>query len=180
MKIAYTALVALVAIGSLIGCSPRGTKSPDVTDSVRTSLAQAGLKDVTVAQDREKGIVTLGGRVLSEDEKSRAESLARPLAAGQVLAVEIAVVPLGAEKDAKSINSDLDSGIEHNLDAALIAAKMHDAVKYEVKNAVVTLKGEVDSQAKREMAETVATGVPYVKQVVNTLQIKNQKATSRK
>ena len=32
------------------------------------------------------------------------------------------------------MNSDLDHGIENNLDAALIQNKMHDNVKYEVKS----------------------------------------------
>jgi osmotically-inducible protein OsmY len=52
-----------------------------------------------------------------------------------------------------------------------------NAVIYEVKNGVVTLSGEVNSQNKRDRAETVATRLPNVKQVVNDLQIKNQKAS---
>jgi osmotically-inducible protein OsmY len=76
------------------------------------------------------------------------------------------------------VNSDLDKGIEKNLDAALIQNKLHESVKYEVKSGVVTLTGEVNSQAKRALAEKVATGVPNVQQVVNDLQVKNQKATS--
>ena len=112
--------------------------------------------------------------------KTQAEILARPIAAGQVVALEIAVIPVGVEKEAKAINTDLDKGIEKNLDAALIAGKLHDSVKYEVKNAVVTLTGEVISQERRAFAEKVAIGVPYVKQVVNTVQVKDQKATSTK
>ena len=174
----YIALVALIAAGVLAGCSSRPAKSPDIAESVRQSLNQAGLKDVTVSQDRDKGVVTLGGHVATEGDRAQAESLARPIAAGQVVAVQIAVVPVGTEKEAKAINSDLDKGIENNLDAALIHNKLHDVVHYSVKNAVVTLTGEVDSQARRAIAETVAAGVPNVKQVVNTVQVKNQKATS--
>jgi osmotically-inducible protein OsmY len=55
---------------------------------------------------------------------------------------------------------------------------MHDDVKYKVKSGVVTLTGEVNSQNKRYQAEQVATKVPNVKQVVNNLQVKDQKATS--
>jgi len=51
-------------------------------------------------------------------------------------------------------------------------------VKYEVKNGVVTLTGEVNSQNKRARAEQVAIRVPNVQQVVNNLQIKDQKASS--
>jgi osmotically-inducible protein OsmY len=36
----------------------------------------------------------------------------------------------------------------------------------------------VNSQSKRDQAERVAAGVPNVKQVVNDLQVKNQKASS--
>jgi osmotically-inducible protein OsmY len=51
-------------------------------------------------------------------------------------------------------------------------------VKFEVKSGVVTLSGDVNSQYKRDHAETVATRVPNVKQVINELQVKNQKASS--
>src|SRR5664279_794076 len=173
-------MVVLLAVGILAGCSQTATKSPDVSDSVRKSLDQAGFKDVTVSQDRDKGIVTLGGQVASENDKSQAESLAKSLAGAQVVADQIAGIPVGAEaeKEAKAVNSDLDQGIEKNLDAALIQNKLHKSVKYEVKNGVVTLTGEVNSEDKRTRAEKVATGVPNVTQVVNNLQVKNQKASS--
>jgi hyperosmotically inducible protein len=170
--------VALLALGFLSGCSGTTAKSPDVTDSIRKSLDQAGFKDVSVSQDRDKGIVTLGGQVPNESDKSQAESLAKSYAGSQVVANQIAVVPVGVEKEAKAINSDLDKGIEKNLDAALIQNRLHDNVKYKVKNGVVTLSGEVNSKSKRDHAESVATQVPNVKQVVNDLQIKNQKASS--
>jgi hyperosmotically inducible protein len=172
------AMLALLAVGILAGCSATATKSPDVSDSIRKSLDQAGFKDVSVKQDRDKGIVTLGGQVASESDKSQAESLAKSLAGTQVVADQIAVVPVGIEKEAKAVNSDLDDGIEKNLDAALIQNKMHDNVKYEVKSGVVTLTGEVNSQYKRDQAGTVAMSVPNVKQVVNDLQVKDQKASS--
>ena len=172
------AMVALLAVGILAACSQTATKSTDVSDSIRKSLDQAGFKDVSVSQDRDKGIVTLGGQVTSENDKSQAESLAKSLAGAQVVANQIVVAPPGLEKEAKAVNSDLDKAIEKNLDAALIQNKMHDNVKYDVKNGVVTLTGEVNSQAKRDHAEKVATSVPNVKQVVNDLQVKNQKASA--
>ena len=171
-------VVTLIALGSLAGCSATAVKSPDVQDSIRKSLDQASLKDVTVSQDRDKGIVTLGGQVVTEDDKSQAASIAKSFAGTQVVADQIAVVPVGIENEAKTVNSDLDTGIESNLDAALIQDRLHKTVKYEVKNGVVTLSGEVNSESKRARAETVATQVPNVQQVVNDLQVKNQKASS--
>ena len=73
-------LLTLFAVGTVVGCSRFSAKSPDVSDNVRKSLDQAGLKDVSVSQDRDKGIVTLGGQVASEDQKTQAESLAKSLA----------------------------------------------------------------------------------------------------
>ena len=91
---------------------------------------------------------------------------------------QITVLPPGAESDAKAVNSDLDKGIGRNLDAALIEAKLHDHVSYDVKNHVVTLTGEIDSQSKRARAETVASAVLNVQRVVNELQVTKQKASS--
>jgi hyperosmotically inducible periplasmic protein len=172
------AILTLFSVTSLAGCTGTARQSPAVSDSIRASLDQAGLKDVSVSQDRDKGIVTLGGQVASGNDKSQAESLAKSLAGAQVVADQIAVIPVGIETEAKAVNSDLDKGIEKNLDAALIQSRMHDNVKYEVKSAVVTLTGEVISQSNRTRAEKVATGVPNVQQVVNNLQVKNQKASS--
>jgi osmotically-inducible protein OsmY len=135
----YLGLLTLIVLGALSGCSGANTRSPDVADSIRKSLDQAGLKDVSVSQDRDKGVVALGGHVASDAEKSQAESITKSLTAGQVVANQIAVLPPGVERDTKAVNSDLDKGIEKNLEGALIH-----------------------------------------KQVVNELQVKNQKATSSK
>lgn len=173
-------LLAVAALGTLVGCSTATTKSADVSDSARTALDQGGLKDVSVRQDREKGIVTLGGHVPAEVDKSRAESIVKSIAGTQVVANQIAVIPLGVESEAKSVNSALDKGIEGNVDAALLKAKLHENVKYAVKNGVVTLTGEVNSPSKRARAEALTAAVLNVQQVVNELQVKGQKATSSK
>jgi hyperosmotically inducible protein len=172
------ALLAIVAAGIFVGCSTTPTRSADVSADIRKSPDQAGLKDVSVSQDRDKGVVTLSGHVAADTDKAQAESLAQAAAAGQVVSDQIAVIPPGAESDTKAVNSDLDKGIEKNLDAALIQNKLHKHVTYSVKNGVVTLSGEVNSETSRANAETVAAAVPNVQQVVNELQVKNQKATS--
>lgn len=172
------AVLVLIAVGTMVGCAAATPKSPDVSDSIRSALDSAGLKGVSVSQDRDKGIVTLGGEVAGDGDKAQAESLARSLAGAQVVANQIAVVPVGGEAEAKAVNAALDKGIEMNLDAALIQNKMHETVKYAVKSGVVTLTGDVSSPQQRDDAEKVAKGVPNVQQVVNDLQVKNQKARS--
>jgi hyperosmotically inducible periplasmic protein len=174
----FLTVLALLVAGIMAGCSTTAVKSPDVSSSIRKSLDDAGFKDVSVGQDRDKGVVTLGGQVATDNDKSQAEALAKSLAGAQVVADQITVVPLVGGKDAKAVNSDLDKGIEQNLDAALIQNHMHENVTYEVKSGVVTLSGEVNSEDKRTRAGQVASAVPNVQQVVNDLQVKDQKASS--
>jgi hyperosmotically inducible protein len=174
----FLTLVPVLLASGLVGCDNTPPKSPDVTDTIRRSLDQSGYKDVSVSQDRDKGVVALSGTVASESDKAQAESLAKSAAGGQVVANQIAVRPPGDESTAKTVESDLDKAIDKNLDAALVKRKMDKGVKYSVKNGVVTLKGEVNSQARRTQIEQIAKDVPNVKQVVNEIQIKEQKATA--
>ncbi len=180
MKISVLCLIptAVLAIIVTVGCSGPSPKSPDVSDAIHKSLDQAGFKDVSVDQDRDKGVVTLGGHVATDSDKSQAESIAKSMAGGQVVSNQIAVLPPGAEGTTKTVNSDLDKGIGENLHAALIQNGLDKSVKYDVKNGVVTLTGDVASPSMRARAASVASTVPNTRQVVNELQVKVQKATS--
>lgn len=170
-------LAPLFLAGVLFGCS-NTSKAPDVTDNVRKALDQAGYKDVSVKQDRDKGVVTLTGTVPTESDKAQAESIAKANAESQVVADEISVRPPGNESEAKTVESDTDKAIEKNVDATLVKHRLKKGVSYDVKNGVVTLKGEVPSQTKRQQVENVVKTVPNVQQVVNELEVKNQRATS--
>ncbi|HEV2401317.1 MAG TPA: BON domain-containing protein [Candidatus Sulfotelmatobacter sp.] len=168
-----------VALAVTLGCTTN-SKAPDVTDNVRNALDSAGLSDVHVSDDRDKNVVTLSGTVPADDDKGRAESIAKSQAGSAVVADEIAVRPKGDESTAKKVDSDVDAGIEKNLDAMLVAHKMNHDVHYDVNNGVVTLKGNVVSQGQRSSVEKLAENVPNVKQVVNEIDVKNQRATSNK
>ena len=171
------ALSMVLASATAVGCAHTDTKSPDVGRSIQDSLDQAGLRDLHVNQDRDRGVVTLTGQVPSDDDKQRAESIAKSIATGQVVSDEVGVVP-PHDNDAKTINSDLDKAIAKNLDAALIQNDLNKAVKYDVNNGVITLKGKVNSPSKRFEAQHVAASIPHVQQVVNELDVRDQKATS--
>src|ERR1035437_1989113 len=101
-RLCLTLLSLFVAV-LLVGCHGTAGKSPDVSDSIRKSLDQAGLKNVSVSQDREKGIGILGGQVAADADKAQAESIAKSLAPGQVVADQIAVMPPGGESAAKAM-----------------------------------------------------------------------------
>lgn len=164
-------LIVAAGLATLIGCAKN--QAPDVSGNIRNSLKQAGLSDVTVSQDRTKGVVTLGGTVQSDADKTRAEQIAMPSANGQVVANEISVQPSGTQSSANTVNSDLDKGIQSNLDAVLTQANIK-GIHHTTKNGVVTLTGNLNSPTQKANAERVAAAVPNVQQVVNEIELQNQ------
>jgi len=123
------ALLAALLTVTLVGCSMTGTKSGGVSGSIRKSLDQAGFKDVSAGQDREKNVVTLSGMVGSEAEKLQAEAIAKSIAPGEVVSNQMVVVVPGDDdnvKDVKVVNPDLDKGIGKNLDGALAIISQTD------------------------------------------------------
>ena len=178
MKIASCILIGM-ALSISLACT-NTSKAPDVTDNIRHALDGAGFTEVHVSQDRDKNVVTLDGSVPTDDDKGRAEAIAKSQAGSAVVADEIGVRPNDSDGTAKKVDSDLDKGIDKNLEAMLVEHKMDRGVHYDVKNGVVTLKGNVVSQGQRSNLEKLAQQVPNVKQVVNELEVKNQRATSTK
>jgi len=172
----YAGLASFLLVVA-VACSQNRPSNPEVEAEVERSLDAAGLRDVSADQDVDKGVVTLTGAVPSEAEKARAEQVAKSVAAGQIVANEIAVRPPGMEEIAKDSQSALDEGIENNLNAALIQHRL-EGVDHSSKEGVVTLTGTVDSQAIRQEVEQLAVAVPNVKQVINMIDVKNQKATA--
>ena len=123
-------VLALLAIGTMVGCWSGPAKSPDVSDSIRKSLDQVGLKNVTVSQDRDKGIVTLGGQVGSDSDKSQAESLAqslggRPVDPGQRRGGPDCRGPSGSRNRNKS--GEFRSGPRHREESGRCADSEQDA-----------------------------------------------------
>ena len=111
------------------GCANNSAKAPDVTPSIRQALDQAGVKDVSVSQDRDKNLITLTGKVASDNDKLQAESIARSIVGTQVVSNQISVRPPGEKSTAKKVESDLDKGIEKNLDAMLVQHRLNKDVR---------------------------------------------------
>ncbi|MFZ3262424.1 MAG: BON domain-containing protein [Terriglobales bacterium] len=85
----FFVVLTLVAAGIMAGCTKTAAKSADVSDSIRTSLDQAGLKNVSVSEDRDKGIVTLSGQVSTENDKAQAESMAKSFAGARLSRIRL-------------------------------------------------------------------------------------------
>ncbi len=170
--------IGLLGMGLATGCDK--PQHPAVKDNVVSSLKANSLGDVSVSEDRDKGVVTLTGDVQSEDQKNQAATLAGSAAPGYVVANQIGVRPAGAESQAKSVDSNLDDAIESNYKAALKAHKNLDdqSISYDAKNGTLMLKGSVKTSKQRQEAAALAKQVPNVQQVVNEIEVSSKKMST--
>jgi len=173
------ATLAALLLCAAIGCTSNKANTPDVKDQVSKALANAGYKDVKVATNNDKQLVTLTGDVKTQEDKDKAEELAKSVAAGFVVANEIGVRPEGVESAAKKIDSNVDDAIEKDFKAVIIANRLEKQhIRFDAKNGVLTLKGDVDTPGQRQQVEKLAASVPNVQQVVNELDVKGAKRRS--
>jgi hyperosmotically inducible protein len=164
-----------------VGCN-RQNQHPDVKTAVDTAMTRNDLGVVKVSQDREKGVLTLTGDVETPDQKAQAENVAAQTAPGYAISNEIGVRPVGAESQAKAVDSNLDDGIENNFKAALKAHKNLDdqSISYDAKNGTLVLKGSVKTSVQKNEAQKLAKAVPNVKEVVNEIEVKPDKDSTGK
>jgi osmotically-inducible protein OsmY len=171
----------LVILASLllfagIGCSSNKANTPDVKTQVSKALDNAGLKDLKVDVNHDKELVTLSGNVKNEEDKNRAGELAKNAAEGYVISNEIGIRPEGVERDARRIDSNVDDAIKKDFKAVIIAHRLEKQhIRFDAKNGVLTLKGDVDTPDQRDQVEKLAASVPNVQQVVNELDVKGGK-----
>jgi len=173
MALVVTAFAALLILGA---CN-RNAQHPDVKDVVDTAMTRHDLGVVKVSQDRDKGVLTLTGDVETPEKKAEAESVAKEAAPDYTIANEVGVRPIGTESQAKSLDSNVDDGIENNYKAAIKAHKDLDdqSIRYDAKNGTLVLKGSVKTAAQKKEAALLAKNTPNVKEVVDELEVKPDK-----
>lgn len=172
MIMRYKASILLLVPVLLIAAACSTQRSASYKDSVKSALEQADLKDLSVSEDKDKNTITLSGTLHSEDAKQKASEVAKSSVGNRIVVNEISVQPEGVQSEAKDIASNVDDGIEHNYKAVLISKgldKQH--IRFDSKNAVLTLKGKVKTPAQRKEAEGLAQSIPNVQQVVNELDV---------
>jgi hyperosmotically inducible periplasmic protein len=173
------AALASLILALTIGCTSNKANTPDVKDQVSKALENAGYQDLKVDVNNDKQLVTLSGDVKAQEDKDKAAEVAKSAAPGFVISNEVGVRPEGVESAAKKIDSNVDDAIEKDFKAVMIAHRLDKQhIRFDAKNGVLTLKGDVDTPALREQAEKLAASVPNVQQVVNELDVKNAKRKS--
>ena len=163
-----------------LGCSsqrsansnPRNDTNASYKQPVEQALQQADLEGIDVSEDRDKNTITLSGTLHNEQDKAKAEQVAQGAASERTIVNQISVLPVGAESQAKSVQSNRDTAIKKNYKAALIAKgldKQH--IRFDAKNGVLTLKGSVRTSPQKNEAQQLARNVPNVQQVVDEIAV---------
>jgi len=181
MKKLISLAIVLLTLAFAVACSQQKANSPDAKPAVQDALKAAGYNNISVSQDRDKGVITLTGDVPTDADKDKAQQIAQNAAAGMVIANEVGVRPQGDESTAKSVDKHTDDAIEDHMKAAIAAHKWENQhIRFDAKNGVLTLKGDVDTNHQRDQVNTVAKNIPGVQQVVNELQVKGEKQSAAK
>jgi len=169
------AIFASLLLALCVACSNHAATGPntnDMKDHISKSLDSAGYKDVKVDVNGDRQLITLSGNVNSDQDKQRAENIARDSAGNFVISNEIGVRPQNAHNNAKTIDTNVDKAIEHDFKAEMVANRLDKQdVKAEAKNGVLTLKGKVKNAAVRDKVGALAAKTPNVRQVVNEIDI---------
>src|SRR5262245_57949379 len=156
-----TALIGILALASAVACGP---KQRDYEGMTKTALSRAGIENVSSDYDSKTKIVHLSGTVPTAADRDRAGEVATQAVAPYAqVANEVTV----AGRDAKTAD-DLDSGLSTRLENLVDQDKPLEKtdIDFDVKNGIVTIKGQVQTSAQKTKVEQLARSQPGVKDVV--------------
>ena len=144
-------------------------RASDVDDKIESSFEKSYvyktyLKDDSVKADAKDGVVTLTGTVAEESHKKLAEEIAASLPGVTRVDNKLAT-------KAEVATENADTWIGRKVKLALF---FHRNVSYskttvEVKDGIVTLKGEASSTAQKELSTEYAKDIEGVKEVKNEM-----------
>jgi hyperosmotically inducible protein len=143
-----------------------------IAAQVKTNLIDSdkvSANDVNV--EVEKGVVQLSGFVATEEERIEAGRVA-----GDIIGVKSVSNKLLVKETDRSMGTVMsDQMIETKVNAALMSDQGTDAgdIDVEVRDGMVQLSGFVSSEVEKQRAGEIAKGVKGVKDVHNSLDLKN-------
>jgi len=143
----------------------------------KTYVYQTYLKDDAVKAESKEGVVTLTGTVNEDSHKALAQDTAASLPG--VIRVDN---QLGSQ--AAVVAENADTWIERKVKLALLFHSNVNATKttVEVKDGIVTLKGEASNMAQKELTTEYAKDIDGVKDVNNQMTVaspENMEQTAR-
>jgi hyperosmotically inducible periplasmic protein len=138
-----------------------------------TLLLNGNLNSFSINTDVKNGTITLTGSVESEVDKALAEELLVNLDGVKAVENKLTVMP-GDQKGSDSNSSALkDAKIATVVKTRLLfeSEVSGTSIDVDAKNGVVTLSGEVDSDAEKDLAIAIAKNTDDVSKVVDKLEV---------
>jgi hyperosmotically inducible protein len=150
------------------------------------------LAQIDVSAAANQNLVTLSGKVQSEQSRSEAVAVAQGATSGLIVVDKIEVIPDSvprsdyteemsrkAQEKAKALGDKLSHSLDHTwiytkIEGKLAGQSAASALKIhvDVDGDQVTLRGEVDSNAAKQEAERIAKETEGVRRVNNFLRVK--------
>ena len=166
MRSAFLTMMALVC--AAVACD----RGADTEDNVRKALDQANIKAVEVDVDDEANIVHLQGTVGTMADRTRANEIATAVVgtSGRVLN-ELTVESLNG-RSADDFDGHITDRLDQMLDSDPVLRERD--VNIQVTNGMVAITGEVTSADEKNRVEQLVRAAPGVKDVANSLQIRQE------
>ncbi|MFA6103409.1 MAG: BON domain-containing protein [Victivallaceae bacterium] len=168
-KAMYSMAFATAAIAMFVTGTPlRASESDDRIESSfeKTYVYKMYLKDDAIKTDAQDGVVTLTGTVSEESHKALAQDTVAGLPG--VTRVEN---KLATKAEAAAENTDKWIGRKVTLSLLFHSHVNAGKTVVEVKDGIVTLKGEASSMAQKELTAEYAKDIEGVKAVKNEMTV---------
>ncbi|MEH8022203.1 BON domain-containing protein [Rheinheimera metallidurans] len=138
-----------------------------------TLLLNGNLNSFKINTDVKDGVVTLTGSVESKVDKALAEELIENLDGVSRVDNKLTVMNANAADKDSSGSAFKDAKIATVVKTRLLfeSEVSGTSIDVDAKDGVVTLKGEVDSDAERDLAVAIAKNTHDVSRVVNKLDV---------
>lgn len=174
MKTNYMKAIAITASALLLGSSLYASELDDrIEDAAKKSYTfKTYLKNESVSAESKNGVVILKGTVSDSSYKALAEDTVENLPG--VVSVDNRIKVKGEKSVERS-----DAWLTTKVKSTLVFHRNVSASKTEVdvKDGVVTLRGEASSMAQKELTGEYARDVEGVKDVVNELTVLDKSPT---
>ncbi|MBO0798001.1 MAG: BON domain-containing protein [Blastocatellia bacterium] len=176
-KMIIMAIMALICAG----CARRAEQAVDdvaVSTKVKAKLAgDTETSAIMIGVSTANGVVTLSGEVPTEQEKAKAEQLARGTEGVTQVVNNITINPnaIGASNiKEKTEGAVSDAAILSKIKSKLLLEQI-TGTDVDVENGEVTLKGEVSDKKQITQAAEIARSTNGVKSVNNQLTLKRDR-----
>jgi len=171
MRILLIVLGAFLALASA-NCERRSVADSAINAMVKSKLAADNeTSSANINVDTKGGAVTLTGVVTTQADKEQAERIARNTEGVTRVINNITVETYGEHDDEVAGMSASDLAILSKIKTRYVAEDVIGA-RVEVKDGMVTLKGNVENAQIRARAEYIATATSGVRGVNNLIEVR--------